>query len=103
MGSKNNTHYRWRGKTVSVMLSAALLVTSFTGLGSISGSAEAVTEPSSVDYGLMDTCQEGTILHCFDWKYTDIIEELPNIAAAGFTSVQTSPAQPGGPLKNMAL
>ena len=96
MGSKNNTHYRWRGKTVSVMLSAALLVTSFTGLGSISGSAEAVTEPSSVDYGLMDTCQEGTILHCFDWKYTDIIEELPNIAAAGFTSVQTSPAQPGG-------
>ena len=96
MDSKNTTRYRWYGKTVSVMLSAALIATSFTGLGSISGSAEAVTGSSSVDYGLMDTCQEGTILHCFDWKYTDIIEELPNIAAAGFTSVQTSPAQPGG-------
>ena len=52
--------------------------------------------PTAGDYGLMDDIQDGVILHCFDWKYTHIIEELPNIAAAGFTSVQTSPAQPGG-------
>ena len=44
-------------------------------------------------YGLPKTIQEGVILHCFDWKYTDITANLPNIAAAGFIAVQTSPAQ----------
>lgn len=52
-------------------------------------------EVASEDYGLADNIQDGTILHCFDWKYNDIKAELPNIAAAGFTSVQTSPAQKG--------
>ncbi len=56
---------------------------------------EAAETATASSYGLMDNIQDGTILHCFDWKYTDIIAELPNIAAAGFTSVQTSPAQPG--------
>ena len=37
--------------------------------------------------------QEGTILHCFNWKYSDIEAELQNIANAGFTAIQTSPAQ----------
>ena len=44
-------------------------------------------------YSLADNIQDGVILHCFDWTYNDIKEELPNIAKAGFTSVQTSPAQ----------
>ena len=48
------------------------------------------------DAQAIDNIQDGVILHCFDWKYTDIIAELPNIAAAGFNAVQTSPAQPGG-------
>lgn len=52
-----------------------------------------VSAASTNDYGLADNIQDGTILHCFDWKYSDIEAELPNIAAAGFTSVQTSPAQ----------
>lgn len=52
-----------------------------------------VDAASTSGYGLADSIQEGTILHCFDWKYTDIIAELPNIAEAGFTSIQTSPAQ----------
>ncbi len=47
----------------------------------------------TTDYGLANNIQDGTILHCFDWKYNDIKAELPNIAAAGFTSIQTSPAQ----------
>ena len=29
----------------------------------------------------------------FDWKYSDIKAELDNIKKAGFTAVQTSPAQ----------
>lgn len=35
----------------------------------------------------------GNILHCFDWKFTDIQAELDNIKAAGFVTVQTSVAQ----------
>ncbi|MDO4419529.1 MAG: starch-binding protein, partial [Ruminococcus sp.] len=50
----------------------------------------------SKDYGLAKNIQDGNILHCFNWKYNDIKAELANIAAAGFTSVQTSPAQPAG-------
>ena len=45
-------------------------------------------------YGLQTNIKDGNILHCFDWTYQEIIDELPNIANAGFTSVQTSPAQP---------
>ena len=36
-------------------------------------------------YGLPENCQDGTILHCFDWSFNQIKEELPNIAKAGFT------------------
>ena len=41
-------------------------------------------------YGLKDNIQDGVILHCFDWTLADIQEEIPNIAKAGFTAVQTS-------------
>ncbi len=44
-------------------------------------------------YGIPENIQDGNIMHCFDWKFTDIIEELPRIAEAGFGSVQVSPVQ----------
>lgn len=44
-------------------------------------------------YGLPSGIQEGNILHCFNWKLSDVKAELPNIAAAGFGSVQVSPLQ----------
>lgn len=58
--------------------------------------AKANSETATVgaDYGLADNIQDGVILHCFDWKYNDIKAELKNIAEAGFSAVQTSPAQP---------
>lgn len=52
------------------------------------------------NYGLADNIQDGNILHCFNWKYNDIKAELENIAAAGFTSIQTSPAQGAGTTNN---
>ncbi|MBQ3584798.1 MAG: starch-binding protein [Lachnospiraceae bacterium] len=63
----------------------------------ISPKTVQVVEASSTtkDYGLCDDIQDGVILHCFNWKYNDIKAELENIAEAGFTSVQTSPAQVG--------
>lgn len=45
------------------------------------------------EYGLANNCQDGVILHCWNWSYNTIKEQLPEIAKAGYTSVQTSPAQ----------
>lgn len=59
--------------------------------------AAAADTTTSTKYGLASSIQEGNILHCFDWTYAQITEELEAIAEAGFTTVQTSPAQyPGG-------
>ncbi|MGN1132272.1 MAG: alpha-amylase family protein, partial [Ruminococcus sp.] len=88
-------------KVVSVLLSLTILLTVFsipvvsavtTDVKESSASSTAVST-SANQYGLQDNIQDGTILHCFDWKYTDIKAELKNIAEAGFTAVQTSPAQ----------
>ena len=84
-------------RVLSVLTAASLMFTNIPAnvIGSVTGNqVAALSEVSAAtDYGLVDNIQDGTILHCFDWKYTDIKAELPNIAAAGFTSVQTSPAQ----------
>ena len=86
-------------KLSSIILTACMLL-SMVSVGSVSVSADS---PDSGDNSTTGSNSDdsgkvlgGTILHCFDWKYTDIINELPNIKAAGFTAVQTSPAQPGG-------
>ncbi len=63
---------------------------------SSSVSASVAESVSANNYGLADNIQDGTILHCFDWTYNDIKAELNNIAEAGFTAIQTSPAQQGG-------
>lgn len=57
-------------------------------------SAYTEVAQTNANYGLAKNIQDGNILHCFNWKYNDIKAELKNIAEAGFTSVQTSPAQP---------
>ena len=95
-----------RKKLLSVMLSFSLAATTvFSNFGWSSTTAnvraaetetETVVDETQVDadsYGLCKNIQDGVILHCFDWKYNDIKAELPNIAKAGFTAVQTSPAQ----------
>ena len=84
-------------RALSVLTAASLMFTNIPAnvIGSVTGNqVAALSEVSAAtDYGLVDNIQDGTILHCFDWKYTDIKAELPNIAAAGFSSIQTSPAQ----------
>ncbi|MCC8038105.1 MAG: starch-binding protein [Bacteroidales bacterium] len=45
------------------------------------------------DYGIPDEIQDGNILHCFDWKFSDIQASLEDIAKAGFGAVQVSPCQ----------
>ena len=45
------------------------------------------------DYGLPTAIQDGNILHCFNWPASEVKAALPQIAAAGFGSVQLSPLQ----------
>ena len=77
-------------RLTAVLLSAALLGASFAGMNYISvQNAEA----ARTDYGLADTSQHGVILHCWNWSYNNIKKYMKDIAAAGYTSVQTSPVQ----------
>ena len=54
-----------------------------------------MTIPASwgADYGLPAAIPDGNILHCFNWPAKDVEAALPQIAAAGFGSVQLSPLQ----------
>ena len=55
--------------------------------------AYAANTEITADYGLADNTQEGVILHAWNWSFNTIKENLPKIAEAGYTSVQTSPIQ----------
>lgn len=88
-----------KSKILSAILSVSILSASLSAF--VSGSlgvqaAESSPTVSANKYKLKDNIQDGVILHCFDWTYNDIKAELPKIAKAGFTSIQTSPAQPNG-------
>ena len=77
----------------SAVLSAALIGTVFAGLGGLSFASTDVQAAVTTDYGLASTSQEGVILHCWNWSYKNIKKYMKDIAAAGYTSVQTSPVQ----------
>ncbi len=90
-------------KALSLSLTGAMAVTAFSCAGAFMTSANATedSEPVVLDYEpvpsdpyLRGKIQDSAILHCFDWKYKDIIADLENIAKAGFSAIQTSPAQP---------
>lgn len=51
------------------------------------------TAVAEVETYAQETVQGGAILHCFNWSYNEIRTHLPEIAAAGYTAVQTSPVQ----------
>ncbi len=71
---------------LSASLAAAMVMTAFTCAGASTASAAG-------DYGLPEKTADGVMLHAFDWSYNTIRENLPDIAAAGYTTVQTSPVQ----------
>ena len=42
---------------------------------------------------LPDKAEEGLMLHCYRWRFTDIKNTLPQIAEAGYNSIQVFPVQ----------
>ena len=77
-------------KILSVGLAGAIVTSAFAGMSALSLSANAAER---TDYGLAETSQKGVILHCWNWSYKNIKKYMKDIAAAGYTSVQTSPVQ----------
>lgn len=45
------------------------------------------------DYDLCESVQDGAILHCWNWSYNTIKNNLKAIASAGYSAIQTSPVQ----------
>lgn len=79
----------------AALLSVTLLGTVFAAMPVLPGmNTEAAAAATLVkDYGLAKTTQEGATLHCWNWSYNNIKKYMKDIAAAGYTSVQTSPVQ----------
>ena len=81
-------------RITGLLLCISILISCFA-FGVIqTAAADTSVKTTSADYGLPKNIEDGNILHCFNWKYSDIKNELKGIAEAGFTAVQTSPAQP---------
>ena len=56
--------------------------------------AETTSNADSTNsYGLVDSVQDGIILHAWNWSYDTIKDQLWEIAEAGYSTVQTSPVQ----------
>ncbi len=92
-------------KIISAFLAAALITATLlsSGCGSVTQvtSEESVSEQSSdsqqtvttvdYDYGLAENIEDGVILHAWSWSFSTITESMADIAAAGYSSIQTSP------------
>lgn len=77
-----------------LMLALVMVCTGFTITPKKVNAAVTNASASAVaSYGLMEDVQDGVILHCWDWSFNNIKEQIPAIAAAGYTAVQTSPIQ----------
>ncbi len=77
-------------KKVASLIVAATIVTSSTAFAI---SANAADSNEANDAQLQANVQDGVILHAFNWSYNSIKENLASIAAAGYSTVQTSPVQ----------
>ncbi|WP_405354844.1 alpha-amylase family glycosyl hydrolase [Ruminococcus sp.] len=78
-------------KLTSVVL-AATIVSSASAMILPASAAETDNAVSAAN-NLQGNVQDGVILHAFNWSYKTIKENLPAIAAAGYSTVQTSPVQ----------
>lgn len=80
-------------KIASLVVASALLTSSFAAITSVNAAEVDSAHTASADSTLRDKVGDGVMLHAFNWSYNTIKENLPAIAAAGYTTVQTSPVQ----------
>ena len=83
---------KWSKKVISTFTAAVLALAPMASYAAVTTEEAPVAASSStVDFEQADNVQEGVILHCWNWSYNNIKKYLPQIAAAGYTSIQTSP------------
>ena len=96
VSSKNNWYPSGTGNDYSVP-SAGTYDVSFYPAGGVADYYEGFFKLTKTGGSVTPVDHTGAddkvILHCWNWSYDVIRENLPAIKAAGFTSVQTSPAQ----------
>lgn len=80
-------------KIASLVVASALLTSSFAAITSVNAAEVDSAQTASADSTLRNKVGDGVMLHAFNWSYNTIKENLPAIAAAGYTTVQTSPVQ----------
>ena len=75
---------------VAMLLAIAVIPTSFS---ATSVDVADTSVNTAADYGLSSNIQGGNILHAFNWRMRDLVKYAPEIAAAGYSTVQISPIQ----------
>lgn len=72
-------------RLISLLLSVLLLT------GIFFSYSISTTATSDEQESLPENVEKGLILHCWCWNFNTIKDNIPKIAEAGFTAVQTSP------------
>ena len=97
---KQKKQKTWFRRAMAVGLSFALTLTCTPTSGIQVQAAEkeskVTVDNEQVDasnYELLNDVQGASILHCWNWSYKTIEENLELIAQSGYTAIQTSPAQ----------
>lgn len=70
------------------LLAALLMVTSI----SITAPQEVQAASGKNQYELVDNVQDAAMLHCWNWSYKTIEDNMELIAQCGYSAIQTSPA-----------
>lgn len=83
---------RMSRKVTSLLAAAAVALTSVPFIVGTEP-VEASTADGYENYELLDEMQDASILHCWNWSYKTIEDNLELIAQCGYSAVQTSPAQ----------
>ena len=91
-------------KTVAFLAAATTLFAGLSLSTAAPQEASAATRDSYADtvgnptfeaarqkYGLPKDMKDGATLHAFEWSFKTIMENIPDIAKAGYTSIQTEP------------
>lgn len=80
-------------KVVSLIMVLVMMLTVAIIPGTFSAANKDAASTAAQDYALAPDIQSGNILHAFNWRMRDLVKYAPEIAAAGYTSVQISPIQ----------
>ena len=83
-------------KVSAVTLALCMVFSCVEGFTTVSKNTGTVTaNAAGTDYGLIGNVQDATILHCWNWSYKTIEENMELIAQCGYSVIQTSPCTQG--------